>query len=219
MKPLITRCLYALSAIALAACTIPVTHEPPNLSALKSEVDAYAGSGEYDKDLRAVAASAESWITRRAARGGENLTIVLDIDETVLSNLDHMRQSDWGYHPTRWDVWVEESDAPAIQPLLRVYQSALQHGVKVVFITGRKERTRRATARNLKACGMGEYDALILRPNDSDEPAANFKSARRQELAAQGYTIIANIGDQWSDLEGGGSERGFKLPNPFYTIR
>jgi hypothetical protein len=33
-----------------------------------------------------------------------------------------------------------------------------------------------------------------------------------------GYTIIANMGDQFSDLEGGFSERTYKLPNPFYYI-
>jgi hypothetical protein len=34
----------------------------------------------------------------------------------------------------------------------------------------------------------------------------------------QGYTIIANMGDQPSDLDGGLSERTFLLPNPFYRI-
>jgi hypothetical protein len=30
--------------------------------------------------------------------------------------------------------------------------------------------------------------------------------------------IIANLGDQFSDLAGGYAERTFKLPNPFYSI-
>ena len=33
-----------------------------------------------------------------------------------------------------------------------------------------------------------------------------------------GYRIIANVGDQESDLTGGGADRSFKLPNPFYFI-
>ena len=32
------------------------------------------------------------------------------------------------------------------------------------------------------------------------------------------HTIIANVGDQWSDLDGGFAERVFKLPNPVYFI-
>ena len=35
---------------------------------------------------------------------------------------------------------------------------------------------------------------------------------------AQKLTIIASVGDQWSDLDGGYAERVFKLPNPFYFI-
>ena len=40
----------------------------------------------------------------------------------------------------------------------------------------------------------------------------------RKKLVDQGYTIIVNIGDQMSDLDGGFAERTFKLPNPFYFI-
>ena len=36
-----------------------------------------------------------------------------------------------------------------------------------------------------------------------------------QKLAEAGYTIIATVGDQESDLEGGFAECRFKVPNPF----
>jgi len=35
---------------------------------------------------------------------------------------------------------------------------------------------------------------------------------------AKEFTIIANIGDQRSDLDGGYSERTWRVPNPFYFI-
>ena len=41
---------------------------------------------------------------------------------------------------------------------------------------------------------------------------------RARKIAEQGYTIIANVGDQASDLAGGYAERAYKLPNPFYFI-
>jgi HAD superfamily, subfamily IIIB (Acid phosphatase) len=47
---------------------------------------------------------------------------------------------------------------------------------------------------------------------------AEFKAPLRAKIAAMGYTIIANVGDQFSDLEGGFAERTFKLPNSFYYI-
>jgi len=40
----------------------------------------------------------------------------------------------------------------------------------------------------------------------------------RGKIAAQGYTIIVNVGDQQSDLDGGYAERAYKLPNPFYYL-
>ena len=48
--------------------------------------------------------------------------------------------------------------------------------------------------------------------------AADFKAPQRAKIEADGFTIIANMGDQPSDLAGGHAERTFLLPNPFYRI-
>jgi hypothetical protein len=40
----------------------------------------------------------------------------------------------------------------------------------------------------------------------------------RKEITAKGYTIVANIGDQYSDLVVGCAEGKFKLPDPMYYI-
>jgi acid phosphatase len=48
--------------------------------------------------------------------------------------------------------------------------------------------------------------------------AADFKTPQRAAIQGRGYTIIANIGDQPSDLDGGFAERTYLLPNPFYRI-
>jgi acid phosphatase len=85
---------------------------------------------------------------------------------------------------------------------------------------------RAATVANLKRAGYAGWKGLVLR---SLEPRCNvtcFKRMARAAIAAQGYTIIANIGDQWSDLDpaadkksGSYAERIYKVPNPFYFIR
>jgi hypothetical protein len=46
-----------------------------------------------------------------------------------------------------------------------------------------------------------------------------YKSGARKEVMQKGYIIIANIGDQHSDLESGYGERHFKLPNPMYYVK
>jgi hypothetical protein len=46
----------------------------------------------------------------------------------------------------------------------------------------------------------------------------HYKTATRQHIESLGYEIVGNFGDQFSDLEGGFSDRTFKLPNPNYFL-
>jgi hypothetical protein len=92
--------------------------------------------------------------------------------------------------------------------------------VEVFFVTGRTEREHKGekasawTIRNLLAADYRDVsrDRLYMRDPGTRPPPA-LRSSR------QGYTIIANIGDQDSDLAGYHAERTFKVPNPFYFIR
>jgi hypothetical protein len=45
-----------------------------------------------------------------------------------------------------------------------------------------------------------------------------YKSGARAAIEGQGYRIVANVGDQYSDLAGGHEDIGFKLANPFYFL-
>jgi len=47
---------------------------------------------------------------------------------------------------------------------------------------------------------------------------AYHDSGAYAEIEQAGFTIIANMGDQPSDLLGGRAERMFLLPNPFYRV-
>jgi predicted secreted acid phosphatase len=213
-----------LLLLALAACrTVPTAPaapaEPPNLSALKEELRAYADDGRYAAGVARVADEARAWIETRARAGGGRLAIVLDIDETVLSNLSHMREWDFGYHPPTWDRWVEAADGTPIEPMREVYRAARAAGVAVFFLTGRKTTDGPGTIENLRATGMGDYAGLHLKPNGYPGTTQAFKTETRRALEAEGWTIIANVGDQQSDLDGGHAERTFKLPNPFYLTK
>jgi hypothetical protein len=46
----------------------------------------------------------------------------------------------------------------------------------------------------------------------------HYKTATREHVESLGYEIVANFGDQFSDLEGGFSDKTFKLPNPSYFL-
>jgi predicted secreted acid phosphatase len=45
-----------------------------------------------------------------------------------------------------------------------------------------------------------------------------YKSGTRAYIESQGYDIVANFGDQFSDLLGGFSDKTFKMPNPNYYL-
>lgn len=216
-------CVVGL-CFALSGCSsAPKLHEPLNLTQAKNAISEYCDSGAYQRDIDAVSAAAEAWIERRAGlrKEGERLAIVLDIDETVLSNAEMIRKLDYGFIPSEWDVWVAKSAAPAIEPMKKVFLRARSLGVAVFFVTGRTEPTwRAATAENLRRAGMGDFTALYMTPESGPRRGnAEVKAPLRAEIERQGYIIIANIGDQQTDLDGGYSEKTFKLPDPFYLAR
>jgi acid phosphatase len=207
----------AACVVAVAGCS-SVTHEPPNLSPHKRQIRAYVESGQYMRDLDTVAVRASAWIEQRAARGGNRLTVVFDLDETLLFNWPHISAMDFGYVVAEWNRWVDDAKAPAIEPVREVYRTARRLGVEVVFITGRPEAQREGTERNLRAIECGDFAKLICKPPGHRGGTVAYKSTAREQLIRDGWTIIANIGDQHSDLEGGAAERTFKLPNVFYQL-
>ena len=226
--------LFALLLISagLAAQTpssIRVSQEPePNLGKLKLRLVAYhdckGDQGCYVTDLNRQSDRAIAFLQQRTAKAGEKLAlvldIVLDIDETSLSNWDVEKQDDFGYISKDWNAWVDTRKAPPIAGTLRLYNEALKHGVSVFFITGRAEAQRDATSENLKTAGYHDWAGLALR---GDHPAtqttADYKSGERKKIVDAGYKIILNVGDQMSDLNGSPqAELSVKLPNPFYYI-
>jgi acid phosphatase len=197
-----------------------------NLDQLVTELKQYhectCKCGCYAHDLDQQADRAVSFLHKRAAKRGPNekLAVVLDIDETSLSNYQEMLQQNYLYDAKAFDAWVNTAQAPAIPGTLRIDKEAKQLGVEVLFVTGRDEAERTATERNLRAQGY-EWKSLTMRaPSEAKQTAEVFKSAARARIESQGYTIVLNVGDQWSDLKGKPeAEFSVKYPNPYYFIQ
>jgi acid phosphatase len=199
----------------------------PSLVESKRQASEYVSSGRYDADIAEAIAQARSYLTARVARGGKP-AIVLDIDETSLSNLPALR-ANYGFivagpcgdlprGPCGFLAWILLARAEPIRPVLELTRQAREQGVAVFFLTGRPERVRAATEANLKAAGY-EWTGVLLKPDTLNTPSAvDFKAAERKKLVEQGYVIVVNVGDQMSDLDGGFAERTYKLPNPFYFV-
>ncbi len=201
-----------------------------NLDKFKDQLKRYYACtckcGCYAKDLDLQADRAVAFLGRRvrleAAQGAarEKPALVLDIDETTLSNYQQMVKAGFAYDSKAFEAWVETASAPAIPGTLRIYKAARQLGVSVFFLTGRAEAQRAATERNLRTQGFDGWQGLILRaPGQEASTALEYKSAARARIAAQGYKIVLNVGDQWSDLRGNPeAEYSVKYPDPFYFL-
>jgi len=199
----------------------------PNLDSLKAKVKQYhdctCTCGCYTHDLDLQADRAIAFLRRRAAHSAphQKLAMVLDIDETSLSNYQEMLAADFAYNTTAFDAWVNTAQAPAIPGTLRLYRESQRLGVSVFFITGRPEQQRAATERDLTTQGFQNWQQLTLRqPSETSETAEVYKSHARAQIVAQGYKIVLNVGDQWSDLKGKPeAELSVKYPDPFYFLK
>lgn len=229
----------------------------PNLAVFKAQLLLYR-CASYDSDIQLVLQEAQTWVKQRAPQVSSPV-IVLDIDETSLSNWRRMYYKD-GYPYIPHDAcdftnlieacgdidWQWSALAPAIQPVLDLYRLAQCIDtagsctkVEVFFITGRREGGKYCpkevckngdmtqaktptewTLQNLQKAGFvgASEDHLFMRPKDSTGFVSTYKTAKRIEIEGHGKTIIANVGDQESDLIGLHSDRTFKVPNPFYYI-
>lgn len=216
----------ATSGISASAQFFSVPKELPNLGKLRLEVEAYHDCrgpyGCYTRDLNRETALATADLERvvQTNRNRAKLAVVLDIDETSLTNYAEMLRDDFAYSPQAWDRWALQADAPAIPGTLRFYREARRLGVAVFFITGRPESEREATGENLRRDGYTQWAGLTLRSAaEAKMPAIAYKSAARQKIVNAGYRIAVNIGDQLSDLEGKPeAEYSVKLSDPFYYI-
>lgn len=198
----------------------------PNIGQVKDQLRAYyactCSCGCYARDFDAQAQKALAVLTQRAAHRatGEKLAIVLDIDETSLSNWEEMSKVDFTYDSKAFSAWENTARASALDGTLRLTRAAHKLGIAVFFITGRPEAERAATERNLRTAGYQDWQGLALRDaHPATQTTAEYKSAERAKIAAAGYAIVLNAGDQWSDLVGSPeAEFSIKYPNPFYYI-
>jgi acid phosphatase len=200
-----------------------------NIDKVKDALLAYQAEN-YDGDVAAVFTAARAYVEGRAGEVSKP-ALVLDIDETSLSNWANIKANNFGFitdgacdrlpnGPCGFKTWILQGVAPPIMPALDLFNAAKAKGVAVFFITGRRDRERQATLWNLDRAGYEGWAKLVTRPDDDSHATVEaFKTEERRKLAEAGYTIIATVGDQQSDLDGDFAGCRFKVPNPFYFIR
>jgi acid phosphatase len=88
------RTAFALIVLALGLSDCGASRSVPTLYDTQSGIDRYVSSGQYEREFAAVVQSARDYLEKRA-KVVTKPAIVLDIDETSLSNWPAYRANGW----------------------------------------------------------------------------------------------------------------------------
>jgi acid phosphatase len=208
---------FVLSLFFLFACSTSENSQLQNLDISKKLVEDYYESGQFDKECKEVYDEAIAQIKKLSLP--KKAAVVFDVDETALMIYNSTKSIGFGYVREIWHNEILRAEEPAIPQTKTFYDWLISKNIKIIFLTGRYPEAYEATKKNLIAKGFSRFDTLIVRNADEIKlPAEKYKTQKRDELVNKGYSIIACVGDQWSDLKGGNTGIKIKLPNYLYLI-
>jgi predicted secreted acid phosphatase len=213
----VTRSLSrALALAALLALALAATASAATVRTAATPAQLRAGYPAYAKAVAAGFAKATKSLDHQLAKHPKKPTVVLDIDETTMSNWTCLDTADFDLGGLATCVVGSKSVVfPAAKAFIK---HARAKKVAIAFITGAPQVVCGARKTNLKAQGITMPFSLTCRPaTDKNDSLVPYKSQARKALQKKGATIVLNVGDQASDLAGGAAKATVKLPNPVYT--
>ncbi|MEV4440910.1 HAD family acid phosphatase [Streptomyces sp. NPDC049577] len=195
-----------------------------------------SADSNYAKQVAGIEKKAKAHLehvvaNRAKGKGGKDKpAIVLDVDDTTLLTYNYELQQGFHFTPESQDAYLKSTDMAPVFGMPQLVNWAQSKGITVFFVTGRDEHQRDWSVRNLKNAGYkpAADTAHFFLKNKTTPPAylpcgakcttVEYKSGTRAHIESQGYHIVANFGDQYSDLSGGHADKTYKLPNPMYFL-
>lgn len=238
--------LYAAGAASADHSAPRTDKEIPNLAQVQEKIKAYYGDtvdkngqhfaspdSNYAKQVAEIEKKAKAQIDRAVRNSKHTKTkpaIVLDLDDTTLLTYNYELQQGFHFTPESQDAYLKSTDMAAVFGMPQLVNWAQSKGVTVFYVTGRGEHQRDWSVRNLKNVGYKPVadPAHFFLKNKKTPPAylpcgatcttVEYKAGTRKHIESLGFDIVANFGDQYSDLQGGYADRTYKLPNPMYFL-
>ena len=135
----------------------------------------------------------------KSVRAAKPMAIVVDVDETVLDNSRFQAElilRGAGYTPQAWQAWCDRAEAGAVPGAADFLNYAARHGVRVFYITNRRQPEKAGTMTNLKNAGFPNVseETVMIRENTSPS-----KEARREKVRA-GHRLVMQVGDNLNDF-------------------
>jgi 5'-nucleotidase (lipoprotein e(P4) family) len=133
-------------------------------------------------------------------RGRMKRALIVDIDETILDNSAHevwQIKNQRAFSAKEWTEWCNRAAAVAVPGAVEFLRYATSRGVRVFYITNRKDIEKEGTARNLKKLGFPEVtdETLLIRT----DPDTSSKEQRRLAVGRK-YRIVLLMGDDLNDF-------------------
>lgn len=139
-----------------------------------------------DQDLRASR-------NRRIRRA-----VIVDVDETVIDNSPYQAmtvKTRTAYESKSWNDWCQKAKAAAIPGAVEFLRYANSRGVRVFYVTNRRESEKQCTARNLRQVGFPDVsDETVLVRTD-----VSSKQPRRDGIARK-HRVVLLMGDNLNDF-------------------
>ncbi|MFT4084742.1 MAG: HAD family acid phosphatase [Nocardioides sp.] len=195
-------------------------------------------SSRYADDVKNVEETIAKALPKKA---GDDQAVVFDVDSTLLSDYANEEEMNFNYDSGLNAAWVTGELFPAIPGIADLVSELKSRGYDIYGITGRPASQEDDTIANLTAQGFTDTDGNPIFDNDNlftkwattdDKPSyigectlsstcntVEYKANTRKHIEEDlGDTVAMNVGDQWSDLEGGYAEDWTKIPNPSYFL-
>jgi len=232
--------IVSVTACAGRAPGAPVSSPPPAAAAaataLPDSIRWVQQSAEFQAALQQVYRQAAAHVEQEAAsRSSGGWAVVLDADETVISNATYQAERariGASYTPESWNAWVRRREATPLPGAVEFLDRVRALGGRIAIVTNRLQ-SECADTEAVFAAHRLVYDAMLCRADGS----SSDKNPRFQEVAqgrsaagAAPLDVVAFVGDNILDFPGlaqairNGPPAGFGdfgrryflVPNPMY---
>ncbi|CAN5445516.1 hypothetical protein BH11ACT8_BH11ACT8_20540 [soil metagenome] len=183
-------------------------------------------------------------LTTLPATAPADAAVVFDVDDTLLWNYDFEDgATNFNFDPAVNTTWVTQHLFVKVPGMPQLLRDLVDRGYALYGVTGRGASQENDTIANLDEQGftldgtptgtpMFTNDTMYTKDvanqpwvdcsADGITPACStveYKALTRDHIAStDGVDIMLNVGDQWSDLEGGYADDWVKVPNPTYFL-
>ena len=218
----------------------PAPSRPPaaaaEVTALPDSIRWVQQSAEFQAALRQVYRQVAAHVEREAAsRPAGGWAVVLDADETVISNVTYQAERariGAGYTSESWNAWVRRREATPLPGAAEFLDRVRGLGGRIAIVTNRLQ-SECADTEAVFAAHRLVYDAMLCRPDGSpSDKNPRFQAVAQGQSAAGAapLDVVAFVGDNILDFPGLAQamrngppagfgdfgERYFLVPNPMY---